>query len=636
MYFSQPSNLAFYDLTPDKRIPNIAKTILGLNLKFIPTPSKTTSDLSKSFERLTRDTHLKVFFAQDGITGEDIRISNEQLPKLYIKSDWKVPPQYIPFEVDRRLSAFKKALAPQFIGRPGQPNLRPYQRKTLRTIRKDEEVIVANADKGLGTCTVKYGQYVGDALVHLKNEDTYEQLTEAEALAAADNTCTMIVEWCKKHRNKGVTVNDVKYIKKSLSANKDPFGYFYLTYKIHKPGRTTRPVCSDCSSIIHALGKWITTQLLPIAQRQQSYFENSFALKTILDEMEVPNNTKIFSCDAVSMYTNIPTGPALEVVGNYLREHCHPTLANALIEALTIVMENNIIRFGDTYWRQIAGTAMGISPAPPWAILFFAIHENVFVDRWKERLPFWKRFIDDGIGLWNVHPDPTTNLALWNEFQRDVNDYHGLTWEFTPLSNSIDFMDMTITITGNKFDITMYEKPLNLYLYIPPSSAHPPGMAVGLIHGMLLRIYKLCSKPSDIRNRIKVFFRRLLRRGYTKDYLIPLFEKANENAKQHLRRTKSQLKALEDKKLLEGYRRVFFHLQYHPNDPNSRAIQKTWRETVLQPAGQRHLNQFKNLEDQRIPIDQLTIAYSRPPNLGNMFSIRKFHKRRGPKVSSFI
>ena len=510
------------------------------------------------------------------------------------------------------------------------------KRGNLRKIRRDDNIIIVNADKGLGPCAVTYEQYVKDALVHLRDPNTYQQLTEAEANTATSATCTMILDWCRKHRNKGVTINDVKYIRKSLRENDDPFGYFYTMYKIHKPGRKTRPVCSDCSSVIHALGKWITTELNPIAQRQQSYFQNSFALKTILDEMEIPNNTKLFSCDAVSMYTNIPTGPALEVVGNYLTQHCHPQLATALIEALTIVMENNIIRFGDTYWRQIAGTAMGISPAPPWAILFFAIHENIFTEKWKEVLPFWKRFIDDGIGLWKMHPNPITNSQLWNEFKTDVNNYHGLTWEFTPLSNSIDFMDMTISITGNKFEITLFEKPLNLYLYISPSSAHPPGMAVGLVHGMILRIYKLCSKPSDIRRRIKVFFRRLLRRGYSKDYLIPLFTKATENAKKHLRRTAAHLKAMEDAKLLKGYRRVFFHLQYHPNDPDSRIIQQTWKETILQPAGKDHINQVKNLEDQRIPIDQLTIAYSRPPNFGNMFSVRKFNKKRGPNVSSFI
>jgi hypothetical protein len=197
-------------------------------------------------------------------------------------------------------------------------------------------------------------------------------------------------------------------------------------------------------------------------------------------------------------------------------------------------------------------------------------------------------------------------------------------------------MDMTLSIANNKFDITLFEKPLNLYLYIPPSSAHPPGVATGLVFGMVLRIMKLCSRACDAQRRIRVFYRRLLRRGYSKDQLTPLFTKAIENACQHFRRTPAELTALQDQKLVQGYRRVFFHLQYHPNDPDSKAIQRVWKEQVMEPSDKPRLNQVYNLQNHRIPIDQLTIAYSRPPNFGNMFSVRKFHKKRGPNVSSFI
>jgi hypothetical protein len=48
---------------------------------------------------------------------------------------------------------------------------------------------------------------------------------------------------------------------------------------------------------------------------------------------------------------------------------------------------------------------------------------------------------------------------------------------------------------------------------------------------------------------MKTFFRRLLRRGYSKDYLLPLFAKANKNAQQHLRCTPEEFKVMQDKKL---------------------------------------------------------------------------------------
>eukprot|EP00804_Cyclotella_cryptica_P002055 CCRYP_017845-RB/>CCRYP_017845-RB protein AED:0.40 eAED:0.40 QI:0/-1/0/1/-1/0/1/0/129 len=70
------------------------------------------------------------------------------------------------------------------------------------------------------------------------------------------------------------------------------------------------------------------------------------------------------------MYTNIRTKPAIAHISAYLRDKASQTFTHydpeALIEAIHIVFENNIIAFGDTYWQQISGTGMGISPAPPW------------------------------------------------------------------------------------------------------------------------------------------------------------------------------------------------------------------------------------------------------------------------------
>ena len=601
----------------------------------------TTGNLKDNFMRLTRDTQLKTFFATGDITADDIRAERENRPALYLKKDdWWPPQGDIPSEVDRRLRAFQKAIEPLFLGKPGSHNLLPFQRKFIRELRRNDDIVICNADKGLGTCAVKYSTYVEDGLIHLQDEKVYEQLSREEADAAAIHTRSLIDDWCREFRKNGVTRNDMTWIRHHVTKNMEPFGFFYLMYKIHKAknkdGRwPTCPVCSDCGSLLHSLGKWITTMLLPIAQEQDSYFENSLALKELIEDMFVPNNSELFSCDAKSMYTNIPTDPALEVISSFLRAK-YPFIAEPLISALTIVMKNNIIQFGDTYWKQISGTAMGISPAPPWAILFFALHEKVFTVKWKEQLPFWRRFIDDGLGLWLRHPDPTTNNTLWNEFKHDVNDYHGLEWVFTHPSQTVDFMDLTISIANNKFTTTLFEKELNLYVYIPPNSAHPPGVVTGLVFGMILRIWKLCSRANDAKRRIKTFFRRLLRRGYTKTFLIPLFAKATENAKRHFRRTPAEFKSAEDAKLVRNHRRVFFHLPYHPNDTKSSVIQRHWRDNVMFPKGKTAFNQVRNHEDEKIPIDQLTIAYHRAPNLGNMFSVRKLHKRRGPSVSSFL
>ena len=60
-YFSRPNKLAFHDLTKKKYVPLVAREILDLSTKFIPTKSFTSNadELEKSQDSFRRDVHLK-------------------------------------------------------------------------------------------------------------------------------------------------------------------------------------------------------------------------------------------------------------------------------------------------------------------------------------------------------------------------------------------------------------------------------------------------------------------------------------------------------------------------------------------------------------------------------------------------
>ena len=65
------------------------------------------------------------------------------------------------------------------------------------------------------------------------------------------------------------------------------------------------------------------------------------------------------------MYTNIDTKHALEEITQFLQSYSHPLVnVKALLQALRIIMTHNLFKFGDTFWVQLTGTAMGAPPAP--------------------------------------------------------------------------------------------------------------------------------------------------------------------------------------------------------------------------------------------------------------------------------
>ena len=454
--------------------------------------------------------------------------NDEYHPSLYNRSEWRPAYKYIPITKNTKIHRFHQQLLRIFRQKRSPSNLNPLQCNLLRSIRNDPNILIVNADKGLGPCAVTYEQYIRDALKHLTDEATYEPLSEPTAFAEAKETANLIRKWCDKHCD-ALPASWIDFIREKLIQTADePFGYFYLMYKIHKTPTSTRPVCSDCSSAIHSLGKLIDILLQPVAQGQASFFKNSFEFKKLLSATNLPSNTSLFTCDARSMYTNIPTETALIKIKAYLRSNGHSfglmnSVVDALCDALDIVMVRNIVQFGDTFWKQICGTAMGICPAPPWAIIYFAIHEDEFVPEWINNVPFWKRYIDDGIRVWHHHADPDEDRRLWRKFMARVNAYEGPTWDFVGPKKQIDFMDLTISIDNGEVNFTMFEKKLNVYLYIPPTSAHPPGVIAGLVFGNVLRIYQLCSDEQDIANHLCMFFNRLRACNYSPQALLPLF-----------------------------------------------------------------------------------------------------------------
>lgn len=582
---------------------------------------------------------MAVFFAGRGEERE------EKDTKLIEPSVWRPPCVDIPHWVDTRLSRFFKRLSSKFKKKKVPSNLLPFQRSILRDLRSNQGIIIANTDKGLGPCAIELSRYIRDALIHLQDESIYRIMSEEEAMASIENLRVGIQDWLNEFESV-IGKEQHRYLSTYLDNNEDPFGYFYLLYKIHKLDSLdgvdvipTRPICSSSGSIDHAIGAYVNEQLQGIAQAQPSFFPNSQALLKDLKKMYFPAGTTGITADATGMYTNIPTDVALVIISEFLWENRHKFSYNykALIAALELVFRNNHFRFGDLYIKQVSGTAMGKKPAPPWATIFYAIKEIVLLDKFAASLLLYRRYIDDVLAFWLPHPDPVENAKTLQEFRDCMNDFHGLEWTFTkPATSGIAFLDMSLSIKDCRIASTLYEKPLATYLYITPTSAHPPGVTASLVMGNVLRIMQICTDPADIGDKLEVFMERLCSRGHQHATLLPLFEKAITNAKIYLSKSEADKLTAKSLKTEAARRTLYLHVPFMPDNPEAAFIQRSWRDCVAEPPGELPLNMMENLDGEKIDVERMIIAYHRSQNLGNLFSYRKIAKRNGPKVSSFL
>ena len=266
----------------------------------------------------------------------------------------------------------------------------------------------------------------------------------------------------------------------------------------------------------------------------------------------------------------------------------------AICQALEIVLKNNRLVCGDLFAKQIKGIATGTSPATSIANLFLGIfEEEEIIDQFKPSLPFLKRFIDDGCGIWKHHPNAITDESLWQAFKNKMNE-SGVKWIFSKREKHAVFLDMNITLKHSSVITSLFSKPLNLYLYIPPTSCHPKGVINGLVHGHLIRIHILCCESQTVIKETKLFTNHLLNRGYNIEELSPLILSATEKAEQYAKKILSSNLPFKNK-AKQNDKSVFFHLSFHPSHPINK-IKQAWKSLVANPLGKKTIERLNHLQ----------------------------------------
>ena len=133
------------------------------------------------------------------------------------------------------------------------------------------------------------------------------------------------------------------------------------------------------------------------------YVKNSHSVLQDLKKIgQLPSTALLATCDAVSMYSNINTVKGLCAIQNFFKLYYNEIIASysiddtfnprLIMDILELVMSKNMFKFGNTWWRQIAGTAC----ACIYATLFFSYFERTkILKKYKENIIYYGRHIDD-------------------------------------------------------------------------------------------------------------------------------------------------------------------------------------------------------------------------------------------------
>lgn len=556
---------------------------------------------------------------------------------MYVKSGYEF--DEAPDDIEDAMNKFERDVLTEqkFCQRKRKQilNISVLQWELIQSLRKNDEYIVVEGDKNLGPCILERDHYIKrGCLDHLGNSTNYRELSMNEAMLQMRKLSYWMDGWIMKYmRKKQLPLHERVFLIRSKRENPDQFARFRMTAKVHKTPWKTRPIVCCAGTWMNAWSKWLDHWLQKLKCHVPTFVKDSQQVLDEISDIKLPRGALLMTCDAVSMYNNIDTPHAIEVIGWWLDElHEHEQLPDgfpldAIKDAMRIIMTHNIFGWGDMYFLQLVGTAMGTSAAVMWATLYYGYHEvHTLIPRHGNKMLYFRRFIDDIFAIWigNLTTD-------WESFCADVNDFGILKWDVTenPPRKSVDFLDLTLTIDGNRIVSKTFQKKMNLYLYIPAASAHPEGCIKGTIFGLIRRYHAQNTYRKDYVQMVKLLYIRLLKRGWQSSFIRGLILDACTTCDETKKKTKpapdeppansnSNSTPNSKKKLL------FFHLQFHPEDISRKKIQEFYAEHC------------SDLFKEHMDIDRPVIAYSRPPNIGDYVTQAMLHEAPGKTASTYM
>jgi len=498
----------------------VPKTSLGLGLKYCIVQPKATPDLKTSICKLAYRIRTKNYLLTTNKTQGEAYI-----PKLNVKfKNWNSPPA--PFMTEEHITLFEKKL--RVAARVNNlesfmyTSLTPTQKLTLNKLKHSTEFIISPTNKNLGPAIMNRDAYIKQVLTEHLCMSSYLQINSTIAVHQIAHTKQRLIETFQAHRHT-LTQPELDLFTRSFT-NRHRIPIFYGMPKVHKTPLQLRPVVSCINSFPSIFSTWLDFRMHELLHLIPSYIKNSTKLINDLKNLTLYHRMQDYF--ASSMYTNIDTRIGIEDFQHLFTLYTdlipEDFLKDFFLATLDIIMNNNIFSFGDTFWCQLQGTAMGTPAAPSYSIITYGYHENTrIMNTYHSNLIYYKRYIDDIFGIWMDFPNTS-----WENFKTSLNQFGRLRWNVEDLTTSTTFLDLQIDVVNGRLFTRTYQKELNLYLYIPPTSAHPQRCFKGLITGELLRYWTQNTVQEDFINITQLFIQWLIQRGHTIENIIPTLRSA--------------------------------------------------------------------------------------------------------------
>jgi hypothetical protein len=192
------------------------------------------------------------------------------------------------------------------------------------------------------------------------------------------------------------------------------------------------------------------------------------------------------SFDVEALFPSVPKDEALKCIASWVDEQdVSDNEAEKFLELARICMHQCVFKWGGKFYKQTSGLSIGNGFSPFAADVFMCnLEMKASKESWFPK--FWARYVDDVIAV--VKNSEVENVV------KELNT-RSPTIKFTcerEKERKIPFLDIMLSVNGEKISFDIYRKPQHVQRYIPSHSNHP------MIHKMAAfdtMIHRLCNTP---------------------------------------------------------------------------------------------------------------------------------------------
>lgn len=502
-------------------------SILTLNCKFCPALPRDHAKDQLEVAQFCRKLRLAYHFRKNQ---QDSQIHDDSICSP--KSSFS-PPNMQSFFLDKIIDYMELPSHHQHTQEPS-PLSKDYSaiRNVNYLLRRNAATMV-KADKGGALIILRDRDYLDLVNVHLSDSSTYLQL-------ASDSDSDVIVKisnYVKDYEDE-LTASEKLY----LLNHKCTASSFYVLPKLHKsteinrlidtsssgylqcPFPTdlkSRPIVASSNAPTSQLSHLIDIIIKPLLTKVKSHIKDSFNFLNKIDRTTSSDDILV-SIDAVSLYTSIPNELGYEAIAYWVntRDTTDRFSASFIINGLRLILENNTFRYKNSFYRQIAGVAMGTKMAPTYAILTLGYLEVKLYDQCRTHFGDSKsdyiinnlfRFIDDIFIKWPFGKE------LLDIFFNTLNSLNSsMKFEISTDATSMPFLDILLYKEGNRMKTDIYHKPTDSFNYLPFNSHHPRHVIRNIPYCLSRRIKTIVSDTQVQQKRLQELAMRLQSLHYPK------------------------------------------------------------------------------------------------------------------------